>query len=401
MAPRAGSGHEQVRRNNLSLLLSRVHVSGPTSRAQLTRELGLNRSTIGDLSASLEELGLVEPGRPVGEGRTGRPSHVVVPRHDNVVVAIDLGVDSITTALVGLGGEVLERRRRWHHPGEHDVIHVADAVVSMVDEILGVRGDLRCLGAGVSVPGAVRVVDGLVRFAPNLGWVDAPLGDLLSTRLRMPVSTGNDANLGALAEHLRGAAVGFTDVGYLAASVGIGGGFLVGGIPLTGANGYAGEIGHLPVDPGGVTCRCGNSGCWEMKVSEDRLLTLAGRLPGGGLDAAAEVVHAARQGESRAREALDEVVEWMGIGLRALINIFDPQVLVLGGWLTLVLEESRTATASEMAGSSRLSPREDVVIRSAALGRDSTLLGAAELAFAPLLSDPLIAGAFAGDRTTV
>src|SRR4029078_11360247 len=137
----------------------------------------------------------------------------------------------------------------------------------------------------------------LVRFAPNLGWSNEPFTDLLSARLGRHVSTGNHANLGVLGEHLRRAAVGFSEVVYLSASVGIGGGFLMGGRPLTGANGYAGEVGHMQVDSEGPVCRCGAVGCWETKVGENVLLRLAGRLPGGGPPAVAEVIAAAQAGE--------------------------------------------------------------------------------------------------------
>ena len=205
MAKKAGIGQEELRRNNLSQLLTRVHLSGPTSRAVLTRDLGLNRSTIGDLASSLEELGLITEGLPGLAGRSGRPSHVVMPRADNVVIGVDLGVDRIVVALVALGGEVLERRERAHHRGEHDVDNVIESVVQMVDDVL-TRPHLRCLGMGVAVPGAVRAADGMVRFAPNLGWIDEPFTQLLSARVGLPVVTGNDANMGALAEHLRGAA---------------------------------------------------------------------------------------------------------------------------------------------------------------------------------------------------
>ena len=385
---RPAAGREQLRRNNMSRLLSRVHVSGPTSRASLTRETGLNRSTIGDLANELTQLGLVIEGESVAVGRSGRPSHLVVPRSDNAVVAVDLGVDRIAVALVGLGGEVLERRERPHARGEHDVEHVVESLAQMVDDVLAGRDDLRCLGLGASVPGAVRARDGLVRFAPNLGWVDEPFTELLRKRLDMPVATGNDANVGALAEHVRGAAVGFNEVAYLSGSVGIGGGFLVNGQPLGGANGYAGEIGHLLVDSNGPACRCGNIGCWEMKIGENQILTQSGRLPGGGPRAVAEVVAAAQAGEKRAAKVLDNVAEWLGVGLRGLINVFNPEVVVLGGHLAQVWEAEQDHVNEVLDRTRLISPHGEVVIRSAALGQDSSLLGAAELAFAPLLTDP-------------
>src|SRR6478609_5736287 len=242
-----GVGTEELRRANLRAILQTVHTHGPTTRAVLTKQLGLNRSTIGALTGELQSLGLVTEQTPVVGGR-GRPSNLVVPSTDNVVVAVDVGVDRIAVATVGLGGEVLDRRTRGHQRGKHDVAHVVESVAQMVDETLNSSPHRRCLGAGVAVPGAVRAADGLVRFAPNLGWVDEPFTDLLAQRLGRPVVTGNDANLGVLAEHLRGVAIGHSDVAYLNASVGIGGGFLLGGRPMSGASGFAGEVGHMPVD---------------------------------------------------------------------------------------------------------------------------------------------------------
>ena len=387
MPARTGVGAEELRRANLRAILRAVHSHGPTTRAVLTKELGLNRSTIGALTGELQSLGLVSEESAGVAGRSGRPSHLVVPRQDNVVVAVDLGVDRIATALVGLGGEVLDHRTRTHQRGRHDVAHVVEAVAQMVEDVLGARPQ-RCLGVGVAVPGAVRSRDGLVRFAPNLGWVDAPFTELLQQRLGRPVCTGNDANLGVLAEHLRGAAAGYSDVVYLSASVGIGGGFLSGGRPLEGISGYAGEVGHMPVDGTGPVCRCGAIGCWETKVGENVLLRRAGRLPGGGPAAVAEVITAAQAGERRAVDAVAELADWCGIGIRAIVNIFNPEVVVLGGCLAQVWRAAEDRVDEAMNRSTLISPREDVVVRVALLGDDAPLIGAAELAFGPVLEHP-------------
>ncbi len=383
-----GVGTEELRRANLRAILQTVHTRGPTTRAVLTKQLGLNRSTIGALTFELQSLGLVSEETAAVGGRSGRPSHLVVPREDNVVVAVDVGVDRISVALVGLGGEVLGRRDRGHQRGEHDVEHVVESVAQMVEESLAGDGGRRCLGVGVAVPGAVRASDGLVQFAPNLGWFEAPFTELLAKRLDKPVSTGNDANLGVLAEHVRGAAVGYSDVAYLSASVGIGGGFLVDGRPLTGASGYAGEVGHMQVDSLGPDCRCGATGCWEMKVGENVLLQRAGRLAGGGPPAVAEVIAAASAGDQRAAEAVADVAEWCGVGLRAIVNLFNPEVVVLGGTLAQVWRASEARVDEAMSRSTLMSPRADVRVRSARLGDDSPLIGAAELAFGPVLDHP-------------
>src|SRR4029450_114706 len=181
----------------------------------------------------------------------------------------------------------------------------------------------------------------LAPFGPTLGWVEEPFPELLAKRLDRPVSAGNDANLGVLAEHVRGVAVGHADVAYPSGSVGIGGGFSGGGRPLTGSRGYAGEIGHLQVDSAGPTCRCGNTGCWEMKIGENQILQLAGRLPGGGPQGVAEVIEAAQHGDARSLAAVEEAADWSGIGLRAVINLFNPEMIVLGGCLAQIWDAAQ------------------------------------------------------------
>ncbi|NUR05694.1 MAG: ROK family protein [Nocardioidaceae bacterium] len=390
MRRRAGIAQDELRRVNLAALLSRVHVRGATSRAVLTAELGLNRSTIGDLVGHLESLGLVTESSSAAGGRSGRPSLTVTPRCDVAVLAIALEVDRIIAAVVGLGGVELARGARPHQRGEHDVEHVIESVAQLAHQVLEAAEVATCLGAGVSVPGAVRAADGMVRFAPNLGWNNEPFAGRLSERLALPVAVGNDANLGALAEHLRGAAVGVDDVAYVTGSVGIGGGFLTAGAELHGFEGYAGEVGHLLVDSNGDECRCGAFGCWETKVGENHLLTGAGRLPGGGPEAVAEVIEAATAGDGKASASLDAVATWTGVGLRNIVNLFNPEMIVLGGVLARAWTARPGLVDAGMARGALIAPRESVTLRVAALGEDSPLLGAAELAFAPLVADPLL-----------
>jgi predicted NBD/HSP70 family sugar kinase len=384
-----GSGRDEVRRANVSALLSRVHVGGPTSRAILTSELGLNRSTIGAITAQLVSLGLVKEEPGPERGRSGRPSHLVVPRSDVTVLAVSLDVDRIVTALVGLGGGVIERRERPHQRGNHHAAAVVVSISQVCRELLKSPHGSRCLGVGVSVPGVVRDSDGLVRFAPNLGWVDEPLAEMLSADLRLPVTCGNDANLGVLAEHTRGAAIGVDNCAFLSGSVGIGGGFLVDGVPLRGHDGFAGEVGHLMVDLDGEKCRCGARGCWETRVGENHLLEGAGRLPGGGPAAVVEVIAAAAAGEERAAQSLTTCAYWMGIGLSGIVTLFNPSMIVVGGVLGQVWNARSQQIRDVIRAGSMVAHGELVTVVPAGLGDASSLVGAAEMAFAPLLANPL------------
>lgn len=386
-----GARSEDVRRGNLSTLLRYVHVHGPTARSQLTAVLGLNRSTIGGLTGELVAAGLVreEAGRAASGG--GRPSHVVSPETERVqVLAMDVGVTHLTVARVGLGGVVLSRRdSRW--PGRTPRPRtVATALATEGAALLAEVGDAVVVAAGVAVPGMVRRHDGQVRQAPNLGWRDVPLGHELAEALRLPVAVGNDADLGIRAEHVRGAAAGVEDAVYLSGHSGLGAGIFAGGSPLGGRAGYAGEVGHSLVNPDGLPCHCGSTGCWETECGEERLFELAGRPPGGGLAGVREVVAAASEGDVRAHAALLHVATWLGRGTANVVNVLNPEVVIMGGALEAVLLAAGDTVRAEFESTGLAALVQQVRLVEPRLGADSTLLGAAELAFDPLLSDPLL-----------
>ena len=387
----AGATQDEVRRHNLGGLLRILHVRGATSRSDLTALTGLNRSTVGALTGELALAGLVREVAPVGRGGAGRPSIVVEPASDRVfVLALDVGAHRLAAARVGLGGQILDRRELRQYEADYDIGRTLRRVRKLTAEVLkGAPEGAICVGAGVGVCGVVRHDDGLVRFAPNLGWVDVPFGHLLAELLdgHLPITVGNDADLGAIAEHIRGAAVGADNVVYLAAEVGVGGGIILDGVPLGGAGGYGGEVGHMVVNPRGRRCRCGARGCWETEIGEDALLLAAGIEPDGTVDASG-VIAAAAAGDQRARAALRRVGGWLGIGVANLVNLFNPEVVVFGGVLRDVFPEVRPQVEQALR-LALTAPREQVRLVLPALGADSVIIGAAEVAFGPLLDDPL------------
>ena len=392
-----GARSEDVRRGNLSTLLRYVHVHGPTPRSELTTVLGLNRSTIGDLTGELVAAGLLreETGRAEGDRRTagsgGRPSHVVLPESHRVqVLAADVGVTHLTVARIGLGGVVLARRDRSYRRGARRQRDVTATIAKVGAELLAeIELGAVVVGAGVAVPGMVRRRDGQVRQAPNLGWQDAPVGAVLAQAFGLPVAVGNDADLGIRAEHVRGAAAGVDDAVYLSGHSGIGAGIIAGGVPLGGRAGYAREVGHIVVNPGGLPCHCGSRGCWETECGEERLFELAGRAHGGGLAGVRGVVAAAAAGDADARSALEHVAGWLGRGTANVVNVLNPEVVILGGALKEILDATGDTVRAAFATAALAAPLEQVRIVTPHLGPDSTLVGAAELAFDPLLSDPL------------
>ena len=258
-----------IRRRNLSRMLRQLHLHAPLSRSELATELHLNRSTVASLVAELAALGLVMERRRTMDvpQAPGRPSPVVELRRDGPgALAVDLSTDWVGAAVIALGGVVIDSRRRDQSLANTDPAQIVDEVHALVGPLLsGLSHGPRIVAIGVSVPGAVRAEDGRLRHAPNLGWRDVPLGDLIRERFRdlnVPVFVGNDADLAASAEHLRGSGRGADDFICLWGEGGIGAGFVVGGRSLTGSAGYAGEVGHLTVNPLGNTCHCGARGCW-------------------------------------------------------------------------------------------------------------------------------------------
>jgi predicted NBD/HSP70 family sugar kinase len=392
---RAGPSQEDIRRQNLGALLRQVHVRGALSRAELTSALGLNRSTIGALTADLAAAGLVSEELPRDTGRAGRPSLVVRPESHRVYVyAFSIEVDRLTAARVGLGGVVLDRRETVRRRGERSPADVVGPLAEFVRQMQrAVPPQTYCIGSGVAVGGMVRREDGMVRLGPNIGWVDAPLGEALAEVLAgdTPVTIGNGADLGALAEHTRGAAVDADNVIYLHGDVGIGGGIIAGGRPVAGHGGYGGEVGHMVVNPDGQPCSCGARGCWQTEIGEHALTRAADR-HGTGRDGTLAIVEAANRGDAVAQAAVRQVGDWLGFGVANLINIFNPETVIFGGTLRDIYLAAAAQVRSRINRNGLAACREHVRLRTPGLGDDAPLIGAAELAFQRLLADPLDAG---------
>jgi predicted NBD/HSP70 family sugar kinase len=387
-----GQRSETVRRANLSAVIRELHVAGPLSRSELVARTGLTRSTIRGLVGELVAADLLSEGPARSSGTPGRPSPVVRTNPEGaVVLALEVAVDSLAVAVVGLGGQVLELIRIDRARGHSLVEEITTDLADLVAVVRSHRPpDEDPIGIGTSIVGVVRRTDGLVSMAPNLGWIDVPLGERLRRALdtALPIAVANDADLGALAEVRRGAAIGADHVLFISAEVGIGGGLIVDGMPFTGVAGYAGEVGHIPVNPNGLPCHCGSVGCWETEVGADALLRRARRRTGSGRAEVEAVLRSAASGEPIAVAAVGEVAQWLGFGLAGLVNIFNPRLIVVGGLFGRLHPLVCSTVDAELDRLALPAPRALVRLVAAALGDDAPLLGAAELAFEPLLADP-------------
>jgi predicted NBD/HSP70 family sugar kinase len=249
-----------------------------------------------------------------------------------------------------------------------------------------IEKEYRIAGVGVAVPGLVSASDGRVLVAPHLGWRDAGLASALQKALGYQVHAGNDASLGAIAESLFGVAQDIDDLVYLNGSAsGIGGGLIIGGTPLRGTSGYAGELGHTLVNSVGSRCHCGRIGCLETEVSMSRLLAVLG-LPRADQDELDIAL-----GVSRDPAVMDEVrrqIDLLSEAISNFVNMFDPEMVILGGFLGSLLSVGRERLAEAVSIRSMSSVGHTVVIERASLGSRLLMVGAAELAFASLLDDP-------------
>ena len=383
----------RVRQRNLAAVLTLVHRSSGATRADLTRALGLNRSTIGDLVGTLAEHGWVDEVDDAPRQGVGRPSPHVVPRAERLVVAVNPELDAIEVGLVALGGRVIARRRVAIDSPTVDLAVSITARVAreLADEVAVEHPSSRLVAVGAAVPGLVRREDGLVRLAPHLGWREQPVATPLAAALGVPARAANDAQLGCLAELAFGAGLGARTLVYLnGGASGIGGGIVVDGRLVEGRDGHAGELGHLSVDPRGPVCACGARGCLEAVVSRAQLVeALKIEHPDDDELAAALATALADGADPAIAIIIAEQFAGLRVGLRAIATMLNPERIVLGGYLA-TLWATVSAAARAGALNDALPPiGAGVRIEPADLGANRLLVGAAELAWEPLLADPL------------
>ena len=309
---------------------------------------------------------------------------------DSVVVGVDIGGTKVLAGVVDAEGRVSSTALRTT-PGRRGVTRQAED--AMVEAVLEAAAGRRLAGVGIAAAGFVDPAGERVMFAPHLPWQGEPLRDLLEERLGCPVLLDNDANCAARAEAHHGAARGAGSVLVITMGTGIGGAFLLDGAVLRGANGMAGEFGHMQVVPGGRACECGKSGCWEQYSSGNALVRDARTLMAEQPSVLAEVSGgrpervtgpmvsaAAEQGDLVARQAFASVGDWLGIGTANLVAALDPELVVVGGGVSAagdrLLDPARDALRRTLVGAAH---RRVPEIVAATLGPRAGMIGAALL----------------------
>ena len=330
-----------LRTSNLALLASRVFSSPePVSRADIAAETGMTRSTASRLADELVAIGLVRELDPVASSGPGRPAVPLLPaRGTFVALGLEVNVSRMAVRAVDLAGQVLAERIVVDDFSSSDAPAVLGRLADLLEPIaaIGAVGSARLVGAALALPGLVR---GNPRLrAPNLGWSDIRPAEVLAPvldRLGAGLVVENEADLAALttARVRPGAPGEHRDFIYLSGENGVGAGIVRNSEVWLGANGFAGEIGHIQVDPKGPECGCGNRGCLERFAGRRAILNAAGLPRGAGSE---ELLKACEDDASphheRARRAVDAAADALGIALGTAINILDIPAVVLGGHL--------------------------------------------------------------------
>jgi predicted NBD/HSP70 family sugar kinase len=379
------------REYNLGLVLRQVADLGPRSRATLALETGLNKSTVSSLVGDLIEAGLLRES-PVGErpARVGRPPQSVeLDPNGPFVLGLEINVDYLAVWATDLAGTVRHRAFVAHDNRSASPDGVIERLARLAEQSLEqpFAASRHPMVATLAVPGLVDPA-GELAVAPNLGWVDVPVVRLLSEALEEPpydVRVENEANLGAVAELVEGAGRELRDFVYVSGEIGIGAGVVLRGELFRGASGFAGEFGHLTIDPYGPPCGCGGRGCLERLAGQQALLRLAGwdgrmRCEGAPPEwPGAMLARSAREGHPRTLSALNQVGHTLGIGIASLANLLDPEAVLLGGYLAPLAEWLRVPIEAELETRALAGRRMRCRVLPARLGGEAAVRGAVAL----------------------
>jgi len=395
-----------IRKLNTAVILDVLRRYAPLSRAELAARTGLNRSTVSIIINSLIEEGFVQE-TDLQSSKIGRPGMLLVldPK-GGFAVGVEIGVDFISVILTDFTANLVWKKRVVAEAVEGQ-IQLIDHACELTQEAInwGLEQGLRPLGIGLGVPGLVDIHQGKLVFAPNLGWSNVPLRLMWSQRFGLPVFVENEANAAALGEYYFGAARGVENFIYLSAGIGLGGGVMIDGKLFRGSSGYAGEVGHMLIDPQGELCGCGKRGCWETKVGPRAVLRRVRKvlMDGGGRSAISDlaggdlshisfdtVVQAAQLGDRVAAEALQDVGKYLGMGIVNLVNIFNSELIVLGGALSLAHEFLLPVIEGTVCESALKPACENVRFVASAHGADACVMGAVALVLDDILREPVV-----------
>ena len=370
-----------VRKINKSIVLTKIQEEEALSRARISEITGLNKATVSSLVAELIADHLVcETG--LGESSGGRkPVMLYFNKSAGYSIGIDLGVNYIFGILTDLSGSII-----FEYKTDLLDSHL-ETVLSRIIEVIQILikqmppSPYGIIGIGIGVPGITDINDNIL-FAPNLKWENVDLKTYLEEYFNIPITVNNEANAGAHGEKLYGAGVDIPNFVYTSIGIGIGTGIIINNELYKGASGVSGESGHFTIHSEGLTCSCGNKGCWELYASEKALLTMTKDLQSIKKSheeiSLEELVELARDGNEEVLNLFHRIGEYIGIGFVNISNMFNPNAIIIGNRFSIIKEwilEPIHRVVTE-----RLSRFQQVEIKFSKLGLYSSALGSSAFA---------------------
>ncbi len=393
-----------MRRSNLGLILRHLKDNGGQSRARIAAETGLSKATTSSLIGDLLERHLVTEGELHRAGSVGRPGLALhLDGRHLCGVGLEINVDYLSVNALDLTGEVLLAQTRPIDAAGLEVEEVIDAAAEFVK---ATQRSLTSRGAAavalvVAAPGSIDIEAGTVLFAPNIGWRDVELVSRLGRALGRSapaIYLENDAKLGAVAEFAQVSHSEVRDLLYVTGDVGVGGGIIADGRLVRGFSGFAGEIGHLALDPRRLPCACGRRGCWETMVGLAAFLRLVAEPDDRVCDPQrpleerlAEIIDRAESGDSRTRAAIDTVARDLGLGVSLLADVLNPRLVVLGGYFAYLADYLVGPVTSHVT-ERLVSADARCDVRGSTLGLTAAARGGAHLALETVFRDPVNVG---------
>ncbi|RSM91819.1 hypothetical protein DMH04_02295 [Kibdelosporangium aridum] len=396
--PEQPTDRAALRRANLAWVIRMLREQGGLSRAQLAVLSGLSKATVSTLVAELTSRRLVRAGG-VAAGGQGRPGQIVELDTDGVRgVGLEVGVDHIAATSVDTAGNVVADRQIHFDVLSAGVERTIDKLAEVAGKELADVVGAYPAGITVSVPGLVDTGRGVVRLAPRMRWREVPLADGLAGRLGFPldrISVDNDANLSATAEFEAGGMRGTADLVYITGDFGIGAGVIAGSRLVRGSIGYAGEVGHMSMDPMGPQCSCGRRGCWETQVGLAALfhaLTAPGDPvsdPNRPIEERMALIRSrAEHGDQRTLGALHQIGAALGVGVSIVVNVLSPAVVVLGGYFAALPDWLIEPARIEVAARAVVAEAATVRVVGSELGFTAARTGGALAALSRVFEDP-------------
>ncbi|GGD46930.1 ROK family transcriptional regulator [Paenibacillus nasutitermitis] len=362
-----------VKKINTAIVLEAILKNAPLSRAQISEQSGLNKATVSSLVQDLIDHHLVIETGP-GQSSGGRKPVMLIFRGSaGYAIGIDLGVNYIRGVLTDLEGTVITGREQTLKT--HELEDVLPKLNDCIEALIAAmpQSPYGLVGIGIGVPGIVND-QGDILFAPNLAWSHVPLETMMKERFGVPVTIDNEANAGAQGEQKYGAGRGISNQIYVSVGIGIGTGIILGKELYKGASGFSGELGHLSIEMNGRPCRCGNKGCWELYASENALLEQAEPLGYGDLES---LLAAAEGGDRKVIELLGRIGECLGIGIANIVNVFNPEVVIIGNRMSRAKDWIGDAVRNAVSRRTLSYHRERLQILFAELSEQSAVRGAA------------------------